>query len=327
MTAEITAETTARRVLAWAVEPSGPLPDGPLWETSRLARPEAATVTLAGQLAQATAARLGTGAPPFGDENPIGAGVVLLAAAVGGRKQPDAARRMAEALPAARPVRSRPAAACWSDVVARHGLVAAALEAIPVPAPGGTRPGAGGGEAGGDQREEDATCADHEPLTETLLRMSPLTAVLHRPALRLLDADTTGNEVETAAALAGRPRGPAVLTAALACWSPQPAVLNWRVELLERLGRDHPDLILDTYTLARLRHGDDWDLRLRWAERTLGLPGPSDPLAIATARFWVPLARLRQRNPAMPDARPLLSGYRFALDLVRRLRLVTAGAA
>ncbi len=322
----MTAETTAQRVLSWATEPSGPLPNGPLWETGRLARPEAATLTLACELARATAAALGAGAPPFGDENAIGAGAVLLAAAIGGRRQPGAARRLAEAIPAARPVRSRPDAACWYDLISRHGVVAAVLEALPVSgtSPAGLREGGRDTRAGTD--DADGIGTENEPLTETLLRMSPLTAVLHRPALRLLEANTTGNEVEAAAALAARPRGAAVLTAALACWSPRPAVLNWRTDLLARLGRDNPDLILDTVTLARLRYGDDWDLRLRWARRRLGMPGPPDPLAIATARFWVPLARLSQRDPTLPDARPLLAGYRFALDLVRRLRLTTAGA-
>jgi hypothetical protein len=321
----MTAGTTAQQVLAWAIAPSGPLPNGPLWETGRLARPDPATLKLVRELAQATAAALGAGTPPFGDDSAIGAGVVLLAAAVGGRGQPDAARRLAEALPAARTVRTRPAGACWYDLITRHGLVSATLPAIPARASTGASPGGARHNGRADTEGPDESGTQAEPLPETLLRMSPLTAVLHRPALRLLSADATGNEVEVAAALAERPRGLAVLAAAFAPWSRQAAVLNWRVDLLARLGRDHPALVLDTYTLARLRHGDVWDQRLRWARGRLGLSGPPDPLAVATARFWVPLARLSQRDPTLPDARPLLAGYRFALDLVRSLHLITAG--
>jgi FtsH ternary system domain X1 len=303
----MSAQTTAQRVLAWAVAPDGPPPVGALWEAGQLAAPDPATIALAGELTRVTGARLGAGVPPFADQDAVGVGVVLLAAAAGGRGQPDLAQRLALALPPARPIRARPAEARWCDLVARHGLVAAVLAKLP-PASRSSEP------AG-------------EPIGETLLGASPLTAVLHRPVLRRLAAGTTGDEVEAAAALVRRPRGHAVLSAALSAWNSDPAVLGWRVELLDRLAAEHGDLVLDTYTLARLRHGADWDERLSWARRTLSGSGPPDPLAVATVRFWVPLARLRQRGTALADVRPLLTGYRHALQLVGYYRLLTTGAA
>jgi hypothetical protein len=302
----MTAQVTAQRVLAWAVRPAGLPPEGPLWEAGRLAEPEPATVALVAELARATAARLGAGTPPFADHSPIGAGPVLLAAAVGGRQQAGSARQLAEALPAARPARMRSAQACWPDLIARHGLAACAVASRG--APGVYSPVTG-------------------DLVETLLRMSPLTATFYRPPLSRLSTGATGDEVEAAAALVGRPRGQAVLAAALANWVPEQAVLDWRVELLDRLAHDFAALVLDTYALARLRHGADWDLRVAWARKALLTPGPADPLAISTIRFWVPLARLSQRGVRLPDARPLMVGYRPALELVRHYRLLTAGAA
>jgi FtsH ternary system domain X1 len=323
----MTAETTAQRVLTWAAAPAGPPPEGPLWSTRLLAAPQPATLALVCDLAAGTSARLGAGAPPFGDQSPVGAGAVLLAAAAGGRRQLGPARRLAEALPPSRPLRTRPDQACWPDLVARHGLVAAVLARWPGLAqapsrqPQGSSPRA---PSGGDIAAADP--AD-EPLTEVLLRMSPLTTLLHRPARQRLTGGTTGDQVEAAAALLERPRGLAVLAAGLAAWPGEADILRWRAELLDRLSRSHQDLLLDTYTMARLRHGTDWDRRLQWARRMLSMPGPPDPLAIATLQFWVPLARLRQRRVPLPDARPLLVGYLPALELVRHYRLLATGAS
>ncbi|HET9895626.1 MAG TPA: hypothetical protein VFQ44_11925 [Streptosporangiaceae bacterium] len=309
----VTAQTTAQRVLAWAAKPGGQPPVGPLWELTGLAQPESRTLALLADLVKVTAAKLGAGAPPFADASPIGAGPVLLAAAIGGRHQAGPAARLAEALPPHLPDRARRGAASWPDLVARHALTATVLAANPE-----------GGDRGHRRASGDAP--DSEPLGEILLRLSPLTAIVHRPARRRIAAGATGAEVEAAAALAARPRGQQVMTAAMACWSPDAAVLDWRVDLLDRLGHDNPALVLDTCTAARLHHGAQWDDRLRWARRQLSMPGPPDPLAIATIRFWTPLARLRQRGVSLPDARPLLTGYREALRLVRHHRLLTTGA-
>ena len=306
------AEETAHQVLAWTARPSGPLPVGSLSETARLTQPAAGTLTLVADLAAATAARLGAGLPPFGDGSPVGAGPVLLAAAVGGRRQPGPARQLAEAVRPARPRRTRPQQACWRDLITRHAVVAAALPTLVAPAE--TMTGA------------EADAAGEEPLAETLLRMSPLTAVLHRPPVARLAAGTTADEVEAAAALADRPGGAEVLAAAMSRWVVEPAVLNWRTSLLDRFSASNPGLVLDTYLLARLRHAADWDLRVRWARQRLSALGPPDPLALATARFWVPLVKVAQRGTNVRGERPLLSGHEAAVDLVHRHHLITAGA-
>ncbi|WP_322749666.1 MULTISPECIES: hypothetical protein [unclassified Frankia] len=292
------AETTACRVLAWAGDTAGwsaPPPVGPLRETSALAHPAAATLTVLRELTRDTAARLGAGSPPFADRSPVGAGALLLAAAVGGRAQAGPARALAEAAPAL-----RPATDGWADALARHAVVAPTL----------------------------AACRAVPELADTLLRASTLTAVLFRPAASRVSAGATATEVAAATDLLGRPRGRAVVTAALAGWSPDPAVLTWRAELLTRLSHDHPGVVLDTYLLARLRHGVDWDRRLTWAARALSGFGLPDDLPVATVGFWAPLAALDQRDPELIRSRTLLDGHRDALNLVRRYRLgLSAGAA
>lgn len=301
----MTAEATARRVLAWAADTAGPVPEGALWKAAELAAPSADTRGLAAALARTTGAKLGAGTPPFGDPAPVGLGAALLAAAIGGRRQPERARQLALALPPSRPSRARPGESRWYDLIARHGVVSAVFTDPAPPADGGS----------------------DEPLRETLLRMSPLTAVLRRPPLSRLKAGTTAEETEAAAALADRPLGAAVLTSALARWLPDADALEWRTELLHRLGtQGGPGLALDTYTTARLRHGPAWDERLRWARRVLSASGPADSLAIATIRFWAPLARLRIHGLSLADERPLLTGYRPALQLVSHYRLLTPGA-
>lgn len=302
--------STATRVLSWAADPRGAPPSGPLWDATRLARPAPATSQAAAELARRTAALLGAGAPPFGSASRIGLGVVFLAAAVGGRRQAGPAVMLAQAIPAQARWR---AAVPWYDLVARHGLVSAALSALPETSTGG-----------------QPCDADEEPrqsLPEVLLAASPLTAVLHRPTLRALRGGTTRQAVNTALALLERPRGASVLAGALAGWVPFPDVLTWRAELLSRLRPEHPSLLLDVYLVARTRFAADWDERVRWAGRQLGSRGAPDPLAIATLRFWAPLAALEKDSIQLPALRPLMTGYDKALHLVRRFRLDQAGAA
>lgn len=315
------AETTAYRVLIWAITVTGPapadgedpatppLPSGPLRAARALAQPAEETITALAELARRTAARLGAGAPPFGDPSPIGLGGLLLAAAIGGRAQPGPARLIAEAVAAPRLTSAARSTAGWSDALARHALVAATL----------TDTKAAGTKAAGTEAE---------PLLETLLRCSPLTAVLHRPAATTLAAEATAAEVDTALGLLARPRGAAVLHAALSRWSPDPAVLRWRADLLTRLAHPHPEFVIDTYVTARLRHGAEWDRHIRDAARTLSRVGRPDELSLATARYWLPLSALRRRDPDLLRARPLLAGYQYAVRLVEgRHRVSIAGAA
>lgn len=300
----MTAVATATRVLAWAAEPTGPPPTGPLWDAPRLATPPASVTAMAAQLARRTAALLGAGSPPFGTKDPIGLGVVFLAAAVGGRHQSSPAAMLARTVPPFAGLRSDHR---WYDLIARHGLVSAVSAVL------------------------DEHPAEDEPgqaLRGALLDASPLTAVLYRPPLRLLLAGTTGHAVDTTLALLRQPRGREVLAAGLAAWSPLPPVLSWRAGLLAQLRHDHQDLLLDVYLMARMRFAAEWDERIAWAGRQAGRRDAADPLAIETLRFWAPLAALEHANAGPLSAlRPLLTGQDKALALVRKFRLDQAGAA
>lgn len=291
----MTAVVTAQRVLSWVARSHGAIPRGPLWDATALARPGEPVLDAAAELARRSAALLCADVPPFGDTGMIGLGVIFLAAAVGGRQQTQPAILLTQIVPA--PPRQSPGA--WYDLVARHGLVNMALPAL----------------------------AAESPLAEALLDASPLTCVLYRPTSHAISSGTTGQAVSTAAAMLGRPRGQLTLADGLAGWASSVEVLAWRAELLSRLRQDHPSLLLDVYLVARTRHGADWDNRVRWAERQLRSRDAPDPLAIATLRFWAPLAALQKEAGPVRALRPLMTGHGQALDLVRRFRLDQAGAA
>lgn len=319
------AETTALRVLTWTIEPKGEPPRGPLWEVARLRAPGEQVRTMLAETARGSAARLGAGRPPLGEQDrTVGLGALLLAAAVGGRGQREPARRLAETAEERFPSRRAPGAARWYDVLARHAVVAPAVLALWSPSEERRRkrPSAPAGQV----QLLDAPPDESEPCTETLLRRSPLTAVLHRPAHSRLQAGATAAERETAALLLTLTRGRELLITGLCRWSPDPAVLTWRAELLTLLDEQDPELILDVCTAARLRHGGHWDERLRRATRNLMLEGPADTSALATARFWAPLAMKRRNGTDLARARPLLKGYEQALQLVHTYGLTRTGA-
>jgi len=320
----MTAIVTAAEVLAWAAEPAGPVPIGPLWEVSGLARPPGNVRDAAGQLARRTAARLGAGAPPFGSRSQIGLGPIFLAAAAGGRRQENPAALLAQAIPPA-PARGNPAV--WYDLIARHGLVSAVVTALDgADLAAGTVTVAPTAAAPPPSRGNGNPKGAPEPLPELLLAASPLTTVLYRPPLRALRSGTTRQATTTTLALLRQPRGQSVLAAGLAGWIPLADVLSWRASLLAQLRNDHQDLLLDVYLTARTRFGTEWDQRINWAARQLRPHSPPDPLALATLRFWAPLAAVERGTP-LSRLRPLLSGQDRALALVRRHHLDQAGAA
>lgn len=320
--------TTTTQVLAWAAGAGAwtapatrpvPPPAGSLRATTRLLRPDGELRTALGTLTRDTAARLGAGRPPFGDDGPVGAGPLLLAAAIGARHDPARAGDLigvAPRLPAGVPGR-------WVDAIARHGVVEPVLRV-------GRRIRPGDRNAGPPSAAADrpATSERLEPdFIDTLLAATPLSAVLYRPPRRRVAQRTVGAEVATAFDLIGRPRGARVLTAALAAWAPEADVLAWRADLLSRLSGPHPDVVVAVYLLARQRHGGDWDRMLAGADRRLRTGHPDD-LAIATISFWAPLARLHRRDPALLRRQETLAGVRPALSLVDRYRLAsTAGEA
>jgi hypothetical protein len=310
------AETTARRVLEWAANPdAAALPSGPLRSATALGDPAAATVAALTELVRRHAARAGAGNPPFGDRSAIGPGAILLAAAIGGRGQPDLARLLAEAV---RP--PRVGSTGWADALARHAVLAPAFPLL-----------TDGPQAAADADAADADAEDDapraEPLAETALRCSPLTAVLHRPPARALETGATATEVATARGLMARPHGVDVLQAALSAVPTDPAVLAWRRELLMRLAVDDPVFVVDTYVAARLRHGGQWDAAVGAARRAFAGLGAPDPLSMETLRYWLPLSRLRRSHPDLLRQRPLMRGHQEALRLVEgRHRMSIAGA-
>lgn len=319
------AETTALRVLTWAAEPKGQPPQGPLWDIIALRDPAERVRTALAELARTTAARLGAGRPPLGEQDPgVGLGALLLAAALGGRGQQAPARRLAEAAEQRFPTPNTPKKARWYDVLARHAVVAPAVVALP--APSGARNRQASAPAVGDAQLLDAPDEEPEPITDTLLRCSPLTAVLHRPCRSRIRAGATAAERGTAILLLRHPRGRELLITGLCRWSPDPAVLTWRAELLTLLDEHDPELILDVCTAARLRHGDHWNEQLRRAARDLMLEGPVDGSALATARFWAPLATKQRNGTDLARVRPLLAGHEQALRLVHTYGLTRAGA-
>jgi hypothetical protein len=324
------ADTTARKVLAWAATPHGPPPTGPLTGAPALARPGAETLTAARSLLRSGAARMGAGSPPLGDAAPASLGMVLLAAAVGGRAHGAPASRLAAA---SRP--PRPAAdGQWSDAIARHLVVAPARTAMPsdsrpahpaaasgtaAEAPDPLSPAASGNGASGPAVE---------PLAEVLLRGSPLTCVLQRPPQARLLSNRTAEEAGTAVALLGCWRGRSVLTRNLATWDSDPEVLNWRATLLALLVTEHIDVVVETYLRARTANAAEWDRRIREAERGLGgrTANPQERY-VAAVRFWVPLARVLARRPRLLKDHPYLDGCQRALALAARYRFTVRSPA
>jgi hypothetical protein len=295
------AETMARRVLEWAADPTSGLPAGPLRQAGDLAHPSPPTLTALTVLVRQHAARAGAGRLPFGDRSAVGLGAVLLAAAIGGRGEPGVARTVVEAVDPPQLV-----ATGWVDALARHAVLEPALPWL-----------------------TDAAPSDEsEPLADTMLRVSPLTAVLYRPPLSALDSGATAREVATARSLMTRPHGVDLLQATLSTVTTEPAVLAWRQELLTRLVIDDPVFVVDTYVTARLRHGQRWDAAISAARITFaGLEAP-DALSMATARYWLPLAQLRRSHPDLVRQRRLMRGHQEALRLVEgRHRASIAGVA
>lgn len=285
---------TASRVLGWAADPAGMPPAGDLHDAESLARPDTEAHSMLQRLAVRTAAVLGAGRPPFGDDGPVGLGALLLAAAVGGRADAEAARRIVDGVPALRLLpgeaggdASRDSRAPgWADAVARHGIVGAFAE-----------PG--------------VSASATDDLTEAMLAASPLTAILLRPpSARAHDGDYR-EPLKAVTDLVARPRGLEVLTTALARPARDAATLAWRTVVVIRLAAGNRDAVLGIYLAARVRHGAEWDDLLDWAADGTG----QATVRTAVRRFWAPLAVLDQEDPALLRSQPFLDGYRRALEL------------
>ncbi|GGQ21970.1 hypothetical protein GCM10010266_51350 [Streptomyces griseomycini] len=123
----MTAVDTAVRVLLWSTTAdAGPAarsapPEGELTDPQELAAPPPDVTAVLTGLAARTAARLRLDALAAGERRPVGAGALLLAAAVGGRARPHLAAETVRAVP--------PARSLW-DVLTHHAVVTPALPHI-----------------------------------------------------------------------------------------------------------------------------------------------------------------------------------------------------
>lgn len=112
---------TAARVLAWAEQPDGPIPQGDWRDPDALIRPGAAISESIGRLAALTAARLRLGTPPLGGAS-LGLDTALIAFALGVRKTPKLTLLLLQSAAQARTPLE------W---LARHGLMGPALVQLP----------------------------------------------------------------------------------------------------------------------------------------------------------------------------------------------------
>lgn len=296
---------TVRQVIEWAADPSSYPPSGSLRAVSDLPRSAAAVGALRA-LTRATAARIGAGQPAFGDDSAIGPGALFLAAAIGGRLQPELAAQLAALV--APPALGRTSTTGWSDALARHAVVVPALTAAAGAGPV-SRPGLISSEVG---------AVVSELMADSLLRASPLSAVLFRPA-----DGPTGLAVDAALGMLARPRGMDVLATVLSGWHHDPRVLAWRTRLLARLATSHARVVIEVYAAARLCHGGEWDRRLSTAATDLEAAATGQPadLSIATVQYWAPMLVRQVREQLHKNL--LLSGYERALWMVQRYGLET----
>jgi hypothetical protein len=256
------------------------------------------------QLATVTAARLRLSDPPLGDVRPAELAALLLASTVALRHLPEDAALLLDDVPA--PVSVR-------DLLARHGLVRAALAA------------------------GDPDLAPDLRLSAELLRHSPLTGLLDRPA------DAPGAEAaaeQVLEQLRVHPEGRCTATAALAPPPAGPRTARWRATLLgrNRFTAEDRQWVYDVYETALLHHRAELHRRTARATAVLASvgqmpPGPGErdneagrelERAKATAEWWRPLALLTHLHRAELRARPALRDYGDALELCRVHRGVCA---
>jgi hypothetical protein len=290
----VTALDTASRVLDWAANAAEKPPAGDLADAPALARPEPDARDRLRQLAVRTAAILGAGRPPFGDDGPVGLGALLLAAAVGGRADADATRLITGAVPAlqlrrrphehAAPSGSGPPG--WADAVARHGVVAPFLAPTVV-------------------------ASGRDDLIEGLLAASPLTSILLRPPSTQVAAGNYPKALESVTDLIAQPHGLEVLTTAFAAPTKDTATLAWRTFVLMSLTAKNRDAVLGVYLAVRVRHRADWDDLLDWAANTRR----ETTARVAVRQFWAPLAVLDRKDPTLLRSRLFLDDHHKALEL------------
>ena len=140
----MSATNTALQVIEWAMmsqETSGAPPQGDLSEAEKLARPSHVLLQALAQLTTVTAARLRWEMPPLGDNCPISAENIIMAAALG-TANPQLARKLLTGVPPS---------SCPGDWVVRYGLITPALSFL------------------------------KDEIADDCRNLSPLTVVLNRP--------------------------------------------------------------------------------------------------------------------------------------------------
>ena len=284
------AEDMVERVLRWAAAPAGPPPVGEPFGLSALLSPRSAVRQVLSALAAVTAARFGLADSALTGGAGPGSAAAWLAAALGLRSQPGLAMDVLSHVP--------PACASLPDggweLIARHGVVAAALPYLP----------------GG--------------LAEAMIAASPLTALLLAPA-RGGDDRVLAFCQNLIAAIPGCPP----VVAAFADPYAGTAKLTWRASALGRLAISGEDrdrsFTLDVYETAVVWHGRDWLTRTLESAEILGA-GDSLPEqigeAMAVGRWWQPLGSLRHRRPDAIRDRHYLDFHVYWRGL--RLAAVTA---
>jgi len=254
---------------------TGPLPRGDLGDATRLAHPGPELLLWVGRLAAVTAARLRLTAPLLGDGRPPGRSAILVAAAVGA--QPDRER-------AALLLRAVQAPARAADLLAHHGLAAAASRLLP-------------------------------GLRDRLLDLSPLTGVLDRPGPRSIAACEDLLDRLREGGTASR----VMVMLRFAAPPDTPEQASWRGECLAYLRHDDPGFVLDVYETALLHHRREHEIRARLAWQQVLGPGPAGE-ARPTAMWWRALAELEAAQPDQVRERPLLLGRRVGTNLFRHLQ-------
>lgn len=271
----MTAEDTALRIVRWAAtDMTGDLPRGDLAETVRLSDPGPELLLWVGKLAAVTAARLRLRPPPLGDQRSPGLGAVLLAAAIGAFADVDQAALLLRAVRV--PVRA-------ADLLAHHGLVAAAIADLPA-------------------------------LRGRLLDLSPLTGVLDSPGPR-----TVAGCESLLDRLRQDPDARAMVMLRFAAPPDTPEQARWRGECLTYLRHEDPGLVIDVYEMALVHHRQEHEIRARAAwQRVLG-SGPDEAI-LPTALWWRALAELEAAEPQLVRKRPQLAGRRIGTNLFRHVQ-------
>ena len=267
----MTARDTALRIVQWAAgDMDDVLPRGDLAEATRLADPGRELLQWVGRLAAITAARLRLASPLSGDQRPPGLGAVMLAAAIGTYTEQQA-RLLMRAVSA--PVRG-------ADLLAYHGLVAAAVGGLP-------------------------------RLRGELLDLSPLTGVLDSPGPR-----STARCEDMLDRLRTDPAARSMVVLRFAQPPDTPRQAQWRGECLAYLRHEDPGFVLDVYETALVHHRREHEIRARTAWRHVLAQGADDTVG-PTATWWRALAELEAAEPGRIAARPQLAGRRIGTNLYR----------